>query len=94
MKAFHFLLRFVGCLILVSVVVFGWFAWNFDRPPFELARLQQLQPGMSQGEVQTILGKPNADYGNHWAYSRFMAWPIVYVHFDKNGRFVKSVYDH
>ena len=80
--------------MLLVVVGFAWLMWNFNRPPFDLARLKELQPGMSQHEVRQILGAPKSEFGGTWAYSRFMAWPIVYVRFDESGRFTESEYDY
>lgn len=94
MKPISTALKALGLIILLSVLVIAWAIWNFDQPPFDLARLQQLRPGMSQQEVRQILGAPKSDYGDHWAYSRSMAWPIVYVYFDQSNRFVKSEYDY
>jgi hypothetical protein len=93
-KSIHQAFKTLGVLVLFGILAFGWLMWNFNRPPFDLARLQQLRPGMSQPEVRQILGAPKSDYGDHWAYSRFMAWPIVYVRFDENKRFTKSDYDY
>ncbi len=86
--------KILGVLLVLGLLGFGLLIWNFNRPPFDLARLQQLRPGMSQAEVRGILGAPKSDYGDHWAYSRFMAWPIVYVRFDQSGQFTKSEYDY
>lgn len=80
--------------MLSGVVGAGWLIWNVNRPPFDLGRLQQLRPGMSQAEVREILGAPQSDYGDNWAYSRFLAWPIVYVRFDESRRFTESEYDY
>jgi hypothetical protein len=84
----------IGLILLLSVMVIAWAIWNFNQPPFDLARLQQLRPGMSQQEVRQILGPPKSDFGDHWAYSRSMAWPIVYVRFDQSNRFTTSEYDY
>jgi len=94
MKSTHPVIKALGALLLLGILGFAWLMWNFNQPPFDLARLQQLHPGMSQQEVRQILGTPKSDYGDHWAYSRFMAWPIVYVRFNESKRFTKSEYDH
>jgi hypothetical protein len=54
-------LKILGVLLLLAILGFGWLLWNFNRPPFDLARLQQLRPGMSQTEVRGILGVPKSD---------------------------------
>jgi hypothetical protein len=86
--------RVIGTLLLAGALGGCWVIWNFNRPPFDLTRLQQLRPGMSRAEVRHVLGSPKSDYGDHWAYSRFMAWPVVYVRFDEGGRFTRSDYDY
>jgi len=48
---------------------------------------------MPQAELRHVLGAPHSDYGDHWAYSRALSWPIVHVYFDESQRFTKSVYD-
>lgn len=81
-------------VIAISLVVFvAWASWNSNRPPFDLERLNQLQPGMTKADVSRKLGKPTSDFGDHWAYSRFIGWPIVYVYFDDQGRLVRRVFD-
>lgn len=93
-RIFQTLLRAAGLLLLLGALGGTWLIWNFNRPPFDLARLQQLRPGMSQADVRRLLGPPRSDFGDHWAYSRFLAWPIVYVRFDERGRFAESEYDY
>lgn len=93
-KLIHTAIKFVGVLLILGVVAVAWLMWNFYRPPFDLVRLNQLQPGMSKHEVREILGAPNVKFEDQWAYSRFMAWPIVYVRFDERGRFTESEYDY
>ena len=88
------MIKVVGILVLADILGFSSLIWNVNRPPFDLVRLQQLQPGMSRIEVRRILGAPKSDFGDHWAYSRIMAWPIVYVRFDEDGCFRMSDYDY
>jgi hypothetical protein len=94
MKSIWLLMKALGVVFLFGVLAVAWAMWNINRPPFDLARLQQLRPGMSQQEVRKILGAPKSDYGDHWAYARFMAWPIVYIRFDESNRFRASEYDY
>jgi hypothetical protein len=91
LKSFFTALKVFAVLLFVCL---GWLMWNVNQPPFSLAKLKQLRPGMSQAEVRQILGSPESDFGDHWAYSRFMAWPIVYVRFDENKLFKESEYDY
>jgi hypothetical protein len=92
--AFSMTVRALGVLLLFCTVGLGWLMWNFNRPPFDLQRLEQLRVGMSQEETRQILGPPTSGDSNSWAYSRPMAWPIVYVRFDESGGFQESEYDY
>ena len=65
---------------MLAAVALGLLTWQFNRPPFDLAKLQQLQRGMSQQQVRQILGAPqSSEVGvmtvddTSWAYSRWMA---------------------
>lgn len=89
----HRLGRGAAAVALVTVIGIPWLIWNFGRPPFDLDLLHELQRGMTKAEVRHILGSPTADSGDEWAYSRFMAWPIVYVRFDADGTFASSSID-
>lgn len=70
--------------------------WNFNQPPMPLSKLQMLQKGMSKRQVILILGEPTTKYdaSSEWAYSRLLSWPIVYIYFDKQGRFKEHRYDY
>jgi hypothetical protein len=87
------LLNALGIAAIAVVALVAWAIWNFDRPPFNLGKLNHLQTGITKTEVARKLGEPSSDYGDHWAYSRFMAWPIVYVYFDEQGRLLRHEYD-
>ena len=78
---------------VIFVASLGCLMWNLNRPPFDLDLLDQLQPGMTQAEIRRVLGSPSSVYSDSWAYSRYMAWPIVYIRFDDAGRFAESEYD-
>jgi len=86
--------RAIGVGIVLPLAIFGWLVWNINRPPFDLRELDRLHLGMSEAEVLRVLGKPTSDFGDNWAYSRFMAWPIVYVYFDDQGKLLRQEYDH
>lgn len=84
----------VATVVLLPVLLFGLLCWNFDQPPFALAKLQRLHEGMTQEEVREILGEPHGRDSTGWHYARPFAWPIVHVRFDINGRFISHEYDH
>ena len=88
------LLQIVGALLVVLVLGVGLLMWQFNRPPFDLARLQRLQKGMAQEQVREILGEPRGTNMKSWHYSRAMSWPIVHVHFDANGKLESHEYDY
>ena len=88
------LLAIVGCLMAVCAVLFMALAWRFDQPPFDLARLNDLQTGMTPEQVRDVLGSPSSTHDRSWAYSGWMSWPIVYINFDESGRFSSHRYDY
>ena len=81
-------------LLVVLVLAFSYLLWNVNQPPFRLEKLQLLQKGMSKQQVKQILGEPSDDFNDHWAYSRPLSWPIVYIYYDERGLFKESVYDY
>lgn len=89
-----FLLRVVGGFVALGVVGFGMLVWQFDRPPFDLTKLQQLERGMTQQQVRQMLGEPRSTTGRTWSYSRPMVWPVVHVRFDASGKLERHEYDH
>jgi hypothetical protein len=76
------------------VVAIGYMFWSFNQPPFSLSLLEQLEVGMTQDEVKSILGDPDSVDPMHWTYSRPFSWPIVHITFDNNGKFAESDYDY
>jgi hypothetical protein len=86
--------RALGVLILVGVLGFAWLLWTFNRPPFDLGLLAQLRPGMSPEDVRQVLGAPSSVASASWVYSRSMAWPMVHIRFDHDGRFKEAEYDY
>ncbi len=84
----------LAAVILVPVVGFALLLWQFNRPPFDLGKLQRLQIGMNQQQVREVLGTPRSDYGESWAYSRFMAWPAVKLRFDESRHLKDWDYDY
>ena len=82
----------VGAVVLWAVAL-AWLLWHFQKPPVDLALLEQLRPGMPSHEVHAILGTPRTRHAKEWVYSRALSWPIVYVYFDDEQRFRRSRYD-
>lgn len=81
--------------IVLGVLLLGMalLIWQFDQPPFPLERLDRLTRGMSKEQVHDTLGEPSGKYEDSWAYSRVMAWPIVYIYFDGKGNYLRHRYD-
>jgi hypothetical protein len=67
--------------------------WRFDRPPFDLSKLDQLNPGMSPDAVRQVLGEPSSKHERCWEYSGWLSWPIVYIEFDESGALKSHRYD-
>lgn len=63
------------------------------RPPFDLALLQELHRGMSEEEVQAILGMPTRKVRNSWIYVNPRSWPRVKLEFDGKGAYSHSTYE-
>ena len=57
--------------------------------------LRSIPVGATKAEVLQAIGAPSGRHNGdtEWSYSRFLAWPIVYVMFDENGQYVEYVYD-
>ncbi|MGB3965917.1 MAG: hypothetical protein WBO45_04235 [Planctomycetota bacterium] len=83
----------IGALVLLAFAGFALLVWNFERPPFDLSLLPRLQPGMSRGEVEALLGDPSSRGEREWVYSRPGSWPVVRVWFSHAGTFERSEYD-
>jgi hypothetical protein len=93
-RFWSWLLRVTAILAAIAIACLAFVVWQFNQPPFDLARLDHLRPGMTQHHVRQLLGSPSSVYEDSWAYSAFMAWPIVYVYFDDSGAYVSHRYDH
>lgn len=83
-----------GLAILCATMSF--LIWNFTQWPIERDALRSLSRTHSEEDVLRILGEPTARFVHsdehgasyvEFAYSRPMAWPIVYVRFDTAGNF-------
>lgn len=81
---------------LATVGLIALIIWHFNRPPFPLKRLDKLHPGMTKAEIETLLGTPRSEEYSQdtWSYTRSGSWPVVYISFDKSGRFVEAEYDY
>ena len=89
----------VLCLILIPGIAI----WQFNRPPFPLERLEQLDRTMTADDVRRILGTPSNSWieedaegrpYEEWVYKRRNSWPMVYIYFDRDGKFSDSEYDY
>lgn len=84
-------------LFMLALVCFGGVllvGWQFNRPPFPLTKLDQLDSRMNTNDVRSILGVPSGAYSwtnesgqphVYWSYSRVSSWPIVYIYFSPDG---------
>lgn len=88
------LLRVARVFVLSAVACLVFLVWRFNQTPFDLAMLDKLVPGMTQDQVRQQLGRPSSVFKASWAYSAFMAWPIVYIYFDDSGNYERHEYDH
>ena len=87
------LVRAAAILVAAGALGLAVLVWNFDRPPFDMAKLDQMRVGQLETDVEALLGAPGSRYEKTWAYSRFLSWPIVYVEFDDNRRVRSWRYD-
>ena len=93
-RIFSRLLVIAATLAVFAAAGHGFLAWNFNRPPFDLARLDGLSPGISQAQVRDLLGNPRAVSENSWVYARWLAWPMVHVYFDESGAYARHHDDY
>ncbi|MFT4514602.1 MAG: hypothetical protein ACI89X_000696 [Planctomycetota bacterium] len=87
------LLICVGCLLVLGAASLIVAVWRFDQPPFDMARLEHLVPGMTPEQVRHVIGEPSSNYDRSWAYSGWWSWSIVYVAFDESGQYLSHRYD-
>jgi hypothetical protein len=82
-----------ACVLLCAGALYVF--WQFDRSPVNMDKLKKLSAGASEQEVVAIIGKPQSIFSadRTWAYSRPLAWPIVYIYFDESNRFTRFEYD-
>ncbi len=96
-------------IVAVLAVLFGsaigiaLLCGNFNRWPFDLKKLDGLTDASTQQEVTAMLGQPsstwtrtnkNGEAYQEWAYSRPLAWPIVYIYFDPDGTYSTNECDY
>ena len=79
--------------ISMLMAMFALAVWNFNQPPRAYYLADSLQKGMSKQEVQKILGSPNNNHGDTYAYNRPFAWGIYYVIFDGEEKLIEHYYD-
>ncbi len=93
----------IGSLIGAAALVASYVLWSFNRPPFPLTRLAELNATMNTNDVQNVLGPPRKTWTRvngtgqahtEWAYARPLSWSIVYIYFTPDGRFQKHRYDY
>jgi hypothetical protein len=85
--------KVVAAAVVLGVVVLGGLMWQFERPPVDLAKLGRIEIGMSQAQVEVILGAPRTIHGQQWTYARSLSWPLVQVQFDASGKLDRINYD-
>lgn len=73
MKPRIFRFAALGLLVLVLLVIAGWFLLYRDTsvyaPGFTQRAFDQVRPGMTQREVRQLLGEPLGMRGHAWYYS-------------------------
>jgi hypothetical protein len=85
--------RVAAAAVVLGAVVLGGLMWQFERPPVDLAKLGGLEIGMSQAQVEGILGAPRTIHGQQWTYARSLSWSFVQVQFDASGKLDRINYD-
>jgi hypothetical protein len=90
----HLIVRIINAVILMVAVGVIYALYQFNQPPVNMAKLEQLRAGMSKNAVRQILGEPTVVRGKHeWSYERMLSWPILYIYFDKKETYKEYVYD-
>lgn len=82
-----------GACVVLGGLTFGGLMWQFERPPFDLAKLGRLDTGMSRAQVEAILGPPKTIHKGQWTYARSFSWPIVQIRFGPSGELAHIEYD-
>jgi len=92
-----------GVVVLCLILIPGMMIWQFNRPPFSLELLKQLDRTMTADDVRRVLGTPSDSWieedaegrpYEEWVYQRRNSWPMVYIYFDRDGKFSDSEYDY
>src|SRR5437016_6098816 len=85
----------IGLSSLAALCVMGWW-WLYTIPVSE-ATLHRLTRGMSQAEVQKILGRPThavtSGVETMWLYSRNLSVAHLLIRFDGDGHYADYVID-
>ena len=87
----------VSLLFLLCIPLFS--TWSMDGHAGNLELLNKITPGMTQLDVEAILGKPwrtRAVDTNAliWTYGNNLQWCAFQVRFDRNGRVESAIHDH
>jgi hypothetical protein len=81
------LVMFLGGLLLVPITF-------SEGHPVPLRRLSHIQPGMTEHQVQGVLGMPSSVKGNQWFYESQWTWCYISIAFTSGGRVQEVVHDH
>jgi hypothetical protein len=84
----------LSVVLLLPILGIGLLSLQFNRPPFDLVKFQQLHRGMTSQQVRQVLGKPTSTNETSWHYSQPMSWSIVHIHFDRNDLLESHDYDY
>ncbi|GEP43899.1 outer membrane protein assembly factor BamE domain-containing protein [Brevifollis gellanilyticus] len=76
---------FIIAAVSASLALGAFLAVRAFQPPFPLAKLEAVKPGMSQSQVRELLGEPSDATSKQWTYQRVLAFGYVNVLFDANG---------
>ena len=88
-------LRLSVVIIALVVVVAGVLLWNFPQPPKAYYLIQEMKLGSTKDEIVHSLGSPSGvrENGKTLIYTRTLAWGILYVYLDDEGKLKHYEYD-
>lgn len=85
-------------IVLMGFMIGGW--WLTSGHGADLAAVAQIKPGMTQQQVEDLLGQPHSitvgtmsQDGQSWYFTRW-TWCIIGVHFSSDGKVTDVVHDH
>jgi len=88
--------------VVLGLTGIGILIWNFNRWPVDMDTLDILSSTHTEREVRDLLGEPSSRFIHtdengkshvELTYSRRLSWPIIYVRFDANGKYLNSTRD-